>query len=173
MKIELKHWDNFSKDELAAFSKLEERAFGNDDEENQIEWIESADWHMLIWQDELLVGHVEFSERIINIDSTAIKVGCIGGVCTDPSMRGKGLASVLLKKANEYLKTNLDLEYAILLTSNELEAFYNKFGYTIVKTPCLMEQKVGKVNFEDIVMVLPLKDKSWPKGIIDLCGLPW
>ncbi len=173
MRIELKHFDNFTEAEFSAFRMLEEKAFGGDDGEDQLEWIEKADWHVLIWEEELLAGHVEFSERTIAVNSNPIKVACIGGVCTDPSMRGKGLASALLKKAHEYIEINLGLEYAVLLTDFDLPTFYNKSGYTVIDSLCLMEQKVGKVEFNEVVMVFPFNNKPWPKGTIDLCGLPW
>lgn len=173
MKTILKHFDNLTKEELTSIQNLEQKAFGIDDGEDSIQWIEKADWHIMIWKDEILAGHVEVTERTVTVDAKPVKAGCIGGVCTDPEMRGKGLASKAVIESHELIKNKLELGYAILLTGSDEAPFYDKFGYSILNEFCVMEQKSGKVEYEDIVMTLPLNDEPWPEGKIDLCGFPW
>lgn len=173
MKIEIKHIDKLDKEELISVQRLEEKAFGIDNGEDSIQWIEKAEWHILIWEKNILAAHIEVTERTVTVSSKEIKVGCVGGVCSDPTMRGKGLASKAVLETHELIKNKLGLDYAILLTGEDEAPFYDKFGYSIINEPCVMEQKSGKVIYEDVVMALPLNDSSWPKGAIDLCGYPW
>lgn len=188
MNIEIKALTDFTEQEKDAFSTLEKLAFGSEEssensqtdeseaetqEEDEIEWIPSSDWHVLVWEDDALVGHVEFSQRSVQAGDYNIEVACIGGVCTDPNYRKKGYARVAMHAAHEFITKNMKVSHFALLTGDHLIPFYQQFNYTVVDAPCVMEQKGGTVPYNDIFMVRGLSSSQWPTGRIDLCGLPW
>jgi predicted N-acetyltransferase YhbS len=171
MKIVIKEIKDLTNQDKMAFDELENKAFGKDD--GGIEWAAMSDWHVFVWLDNLLVGHVEFTVRSITVNSAFLQVGCIGGVCSDLSMRGKGFAKAALIEAHKYLFEKLNVSYCVLLTGDMIAPFYQKLGYKIINAPCVMKQKSGNVFFKDVVMALSDNEKAWPNGTIDLCGLPW
>lgn len=188
MNIEIKSLNDFTKQEKDAFAKLEELAFGNEEssedtqteepeaeahEEVEIEWIPSSEWHVFVWEDDSLVGHVEFSERTVQAGDEKVAVACIGGVCTDPNYRKKGYARIAMKAAHEFIVKNMKVSHFALLTGDHLIPFYQQFDYSVVDAPCVMEQKRGTVPYSDIFMVSGLSTSQWPTGSVDLCGLPW
>jgi hypothetical protein len=50
---------------------------------------------------------------------------------------------------------------------------YEKRGWQVVAQSMLIAQSDGKQAFNIPVMTLPVLKHDWPKGVIDLCGLPW
>ncbi len=65
------------------------------------------------------------------------------------------------------------LDYGLLLCRSEVAPFYEKLGWRIVGDPTTFDQPTGKTIFPRLTMVLELVEKPWPKGTVDLCGLPW
>jgi hypothetical protein len=55
---------------------------------------------------------------------------------------------------------------------SELAPFYAKFGWKIIDSPTTVDQPSGKVVFPRLTMILECGKKPWPKGTIDLFGLP-
>lgn len=39
--------------------------------------------------------------------------------------------------------------------------------------PLVFDQPDGKLAFQDVTMILPLRGRAWPNGPIDLRSLPW
>lgn len=183
MNIEIKSSKDITVQEKEAFSKLEKKAFGNEEssentqaeehKEEEIEWVPSSNWHVFVWKEDFLVGHVEFSERTIQAGNDKMEVACIGGVCTDPNHRKKGYARAAIHAVHEFINKDIKVSHCALLTGVHLIPFYQQFNYSVVDAPCVMQQKRGIVPFEDIFMVCGMNNTLWPNGNVDLCGLPW
>ena len=132
-----------------------------------------VDWHVLVWSEAELASHVEIIERTGMVDGRPVRLGGIGGVASAPEWRGRGLATVAMGKAAEFLCGDLGVEFGLLICGQEMMPFYHRLGWKVVKGPLVFDQPAGKVTFEDAVMVLPCTEQEWPAGTIDLCGLPW
>ncbi len=77
-----------------------------------------------------ILGSVRVFHRkvITDPDCTVRKMGGIGEVSTRSDMRGTGIASSLLRHANNYMKDN-DFDLGMLHCSPSLVKFYSSVGY--------------------------------------------
>ena len=67
----------------------------------------------------------------LKIDEKTLPIAYIGSVCTQENYRKKGLATLLMKKAEKELKT-LGKKAIILIAAHEgLVPFYEKMGYSL------------------------------------------
>jgi predicted acetyltransferase len=117
---------------------------------------------------------VEIVERIGTVNGQPVKLGGIGGVTTLPEWRRRGLASIALQRAATFMREELHVEFGLLGCEREMAPFYGRLGWEIADAPLVFDQPSGKTTFADAVtMVLPCAGKEFPRGTIDLCGLPW
>ena len=77
-----------------------------------------------------IVSHALWTDRVFTINGSSddVKTAYVEYVTTDYTMRGKGLASQLLKYLVETLT---HLEYGLAALQPEDEAFYEKLGWTV------------------------------------------
>lgn len=142
------------------------------DEEDGLAWSD-IDWHVLIWDGEILVSHVEIIERMGSAGGETVRLGGIGGVATHPAWRGRGLASLALRIAELWLREVVKADFGLLICGEARIPFYRRLGWQVVQGPLCFDQPTGKITFDDVTMVLPCLRRDWPAGAIDLCGLPW
>lgn len=139
-----------------------------------IEWVPRADWRVLLYDNTVLVSNVEIIERNALAGNSHVKLGGIGGVATLPEFRNRGCARIVMKHAVNFIFEQLQVDFGLLLTGNDIVPFYEKLGWSICKNPLYFDQSTGKVLFDDgVTMYIPNKNRTLPEGTIDLCGLPW
>ena len=136
------------------------------------QWSE-ADWHVMEYADGILVSYLAIVERLGAVNEQPVKLGGIGAVATLPEWRGRGLASVAMEKAADFMDDELGVEFGLLLCDQSTLPFYRRLGWELVPGPLVFDQPGGKVTFPDLTMVLPFATRIWPQGTIDLRGLPW
>jgi len=154
---------------------------------DEIAWA-IADWHVLAWEGELLVGHVDITERTALVAGRELRLGGIGGVVTLKEWRKRGIATAALQRAARFLQDELAVPFGLLVCDPSLAPYYHKLGWRVVAGPLIFDQPVSfkpgldqaisdgpsqKVALEIAIMVLPCREDNWPAGLIDLCGLPW
>lgn len=84
--------------------------------------------HLVGILDEKIVSHALWTDRIFIInDNTSVKTAYVEYVTTDYRLRGKGLASQLLRYLIDALTT---LGYELAALQPEDDAFYKKLGWT-------------------------------------------
>lgn len=132
-----------------------------------------VDWHILGWFDDQLISHLDILERIVNVDEVKILIAGIGGVVTKYEWRGKGIASHLMRKTQQFLAQKLSVEYGLLMCGQDRTSFYQGLGWKIVENQLEYDQPTGKEIFDDHVMVYPIKHNDFPSGKIDVHGYPW
>ena len=147
-----------------------------------------ADWHVLAWEGNLLVGHVDITERTALVGGTEMRLGGIGGVVTLKEWRKRGIASAAMQKAAEFLRDELAAPFGLLVCDPAMAPFYQKLSWQVVAGPLIFDQQTAfqpgldqvisgepthKVTLEGAILVLPCREHNWPAGLIDLCGLPW
>ncbi len=136
------------------------------------EWSD-LDWHVLVRVHDKVVSHVGIIERVATVGGKRVKLGGIGNVATVPEWRGHGLASAALEEAGAFMCNTLGVEFGLLVCADDTVPFYRNLGWEVVEGPLVFDQSSGKVTFPDVTMVLSCRGERWPKGTIDLCGLPW
>ncbi len=85
----------------------------------------------------------------------------------------KEVGNTMLKRAAEFIYTQLKINYGLLLCRSQVAPFYEQLGWKIIDGPTTFDQPSGKTVFPRLTMVLELGKKPWPDGPVDLCGLPW
>jgi GNAT superfamily N-acetyltransferase len=120
-----------------------------------------------------LVGRLGIFNREIEVAGMRIWVGGIGGVITKPEWRLRGIAGNLLTRAAEFMRSELGVEFALLLCRREVTPVYAKLGWKRVDGPTVFMQPSGMTAYPRDTMVLRFGKREWPVGTIDLLGLPW
>jgi predicted N-acetyltransferase YhbS len=129
---------------------------------------------MLAYVDGMLISHLGIVERrVVAVGGQPIQLSGIGGVITHPAWRRRGIASAVLEQAVEFIRNELTAEFCLLLCREEIAPLYARFGWKCVEGPTTFQQPVGQITWPRLTMVLPCAGKEWPRGSIDLCGLPW
>jgi GNAT superfamily N-acetyltransferase len=147
-----------------------------------------ADWHVLAWEGDLMVSHVDITERTASVGGKALQLGGVGGVVTLKEWRKRGLASAAMQEAARFLRDVLAVPFGLLVCDPALMPFYQQLGWQEVPGPLIFDQldtfqpgldqviscgPTHKVIMKGAIMVLPCREQNWPAGPIDLCGLPW
>lgn len=136
------------------------------------QWAEPA-WYVLALSDSTLIGRVGIVERNSSINGYFLEIAGITGVITAVEWRGRGVGTAMLRRAAEFVHTQLEISYGLLLCRSKVVPFYVKLGWKIIDGPTTFDQPYGKAVFPRLTMILECGEKQWPKGPIDLCGLPW
>ena len=133
----------------------------------------SADYYVLLNRDRQLSGRLGVLDSKVSIANQIIRVGGIGGVATKPEFRHRGVASAMLARAAEFMKSDLRVEFGLLLCRHEVSPVYAKMGWVIVPGPTTFTRAGMAATYLHDTMILPLGARAWPPGPIDMFGLPW
>jgi GNAT superfamily N-acetyltransferase len=131
------------------------------------------DWRVLVWVKDQVVSQLGIVERVCSIGERRVKLGGVGGVIALPEWRGQGLTTAAMKETARFICDELEVEFGLLLCREFVVSFYQALGWQVVKAPVLFDQPGGKAIAPMMAMVLPCRGQEWPRGVIDLCGLPW
>jgi aminoglycoside 2'-N-acetyltransferase I len=132
-----------------------------------------ADYYVLINREGQLAGRLGMLDSKVSVANQVIRVGGIGGVATKPEFRHRGVASAMLARAAEFMKSDLRVDFGLLLCRHEVSTVYAKSGWIIVRGPTTFTRAGVTATYPHDTMVLPLAGKEWPSGPIDMLGLPW
>ena len=130
------------------------------------------EWSILI-RDEgnQLVSYVGALTRLGLCDGEQVLIGGIGGVETHPAQRRKGYAGAAIRRATDFLRRELGVDFSLLVCQTHLICYYQRFGFS---GDTFMEQNgVTTAYTSSKVMVMPGKKALPSCKVLDLCGLPW
>jgi aminoglycoside 2'-N-acetyltransferase I len=133
----------------------------------------SADYYALPDRAGQLAGQLGVLDTKVSVANQFIRVGGIGGVATKPEFRHRGVASAILSRAAEFMKNDLGVEFGLLLCRHEVSPVYAKMGWIIVAGPTTFTRGGVNATYPNDTMILPLAEKTWPPGPIDMLGMPW
>ena len=103
------------------------------------------------------LAHVSVQRRWFVIDGVYFEGWFVGGVCTDPAAQRRGLASALLRRAEQDLRRE-SLGFAVLNCGESRCPFYERLGYARISDRALYLRGGGTEIDEDPVLALRLKD---------------
>jgi len=114
--------------------------------------------HVVGILNEQIVSHALWTDRSFTINgSVSVKTAYVEYVTTDYEMRGKGLASQLLRYLIDVLT---DLEYGLAALQPEDEAFYKKLGWATWWGDLYIKQDASTYLTDDYeIMLYPLSTK--------------
>ena len=131
------------------------------------------DWAVMVWEDDDMVSNVHIIERIVKVGTESVKLGGIGNIATKVEWRQRGYASSALQVAQDFLRDPLQVDFGLMIATEKMVSHYIKVGWKEVAHSLIIDQPPGRTTLNYPVMVLPVCKQDWPKGSIDLCGLPW
>ncbi|MBN2510024.1 MAG: GNAT family N-acetyltransferase [Spirochaetales bacterium] len=131
----------------------------------------------VVYEGSELLGTAYIEERIITVGDKELPVAALGGVCTHPDVRGRGLGALAVRKVFEAVDAG---EYPVCLfqTSFKVEPFYLKLGAaritnrivnSLARTGLPPRQMRRQVFWDDVVMIYP-GTFCLPSGDINLQG---
>jgi hypothetical protein len=86
---------------------------------------------------------------------------------------GRGYASIALNAAIQTLKDEGATDFGLLFCEPRNAPFYTGRGWKPFEGEIYADQPEGRVRFETIAPYVYHLKRMPPRGIIDLCGLPW
>ena len=131
------------------------------------------DWAIMVWEDEEMVSNIHIIERRARVGTAWVKLGGIGNIATKVEWRQRGYASAALKVAQDFLRDPLQVDFGLMISTQEMVPHYLKAGWRKVADSLIMDQWDGKAKLNYPVMIVPVCQQDWPEGEIDLCGWPW
>jgi predicted acetyltransferase len=131
------------------------------------------EWYILALNGSELIGRLAIIDRIVLVEGQQIRVGGVSGVITKKKWRKRGVASTLMTEAVNVIEDKLNTAFGLLLCREDVSGFYNGLGWKINDFSTIFEQPKGKMTFPKLTMIYSCKGNVWPKGPIDLNGLPW
>lgn len=130
-------------------------------------------WYVLGFLGRELVSRVGILRRTISVGEKPLHIGGICTVVTELAYCRRGIASYLMGRAVMFLRDQLHLPFALLTCKPRLEHLYARLGWRSVEGPTVFDQPSGMRSCGGLTMVIECGGRPWPKGRIDLCGLPW
>jgi len=147
------------------------------------EWFEaefgSADrwaaphYYLMLDLHRMPAGRLGILDTRVRVENEIVRVGGIGGVATRRDFRHRGLASRMLSRAAGFMRDELQVDFGLLLCRHEVSPVYAKAGWSIVPGPTTFIRSGVSATYPNDTMILPLANKTWPPGLIDMMGLPW
>ena len=111
--------------------------------------------------------------RLANRNVPSIKVGGIGGWVAPPSAQRQWYAAFAWKHALKFIRDELGLDFMLGFAVDRMRPHYERIHAQVIPDPVYFDQPAGKVRCPTNTMVLSLRGKAWPPGIVDIGGLPW
>jgi hypothetical protein len=71
------------------------------------------------------------------------------------------------------MREKMNASFGLLVCADERRSFYGRVGWKHVADKLFFTQDNQRHLMNTSVMILPLTEKNWHAGEIDLCGLPW
>jgi GNAT superfamily N-acetyltransferase len=133
-------------------------------------------WSVILEHEGEIIGHVGVVDRVISVGGHELRVAGIQNVFILPEFRGRGVSTPLLDKAmQEAAAQGCDL--GLLFCVPELERVYERAGWRMLG---VRETVRGDENGQEaplpeknICMFYPLRQPSFPRGLIHLQGNDW
>jgi aminoglycoside 2'-N-acetyltransferase I len=137
-----------------------------------IQW-STADWMVLGFLQGQLVTQLCIPLREITVGSENIRVAGLGGMATHPDFQHQGLGSTLLSATASFMRDTIQVPFGLLICAEATSPFYELSRWQVAADHLYFMQDQERRALKTCVMVLPLTDRPWPAGEIDLCGLLW
>lgn len=131
------------------------------------------EWYLLGYFQDEPVTQVGVLQRTITINQKPLLIAGVSFLITEPGNRGRRFANLIMKEAMSFARNILELPFGLLTCKPKLESLYTGMGWRTINEPNTFVQPTGNRSCGGLIMVNESGGESWPKGKINLCGLPW
>ncbi len=170
LQINIRHSENLSEIENREIEEVDHLAFTGPPDD--VDW-SSPEWFVVGKLAGHVVSIVGILKRCIRVGDTLLEVGGVGGVATHPDYQRRGYGSALLQRASVFMHIDLRVDFGLLVCDQDMVSFYRKLGWQTAQQEMVFDFQGTKRLFKEKTMLLPLGERPWPRGTIDLCGPPW
>lgn len=170
MSVKIRLEKSITEEERRTLFEWGQNIFGVEDMLYQ--WRPKA-WHFFVEDGGKVVSHVGILEAVVRAGDSDVKVGGIGGVVSVPEVQGRGHIHAAMRRAAEFMRDKLQVEFGMLFCLQRLVPFYARQGWQLLEESVEFEQPSGPVISPFRSMVLSWDGREWPAGKIDIGGLPW
>jgi predicted acetyltransferase len=133
-------------------------------------------WSVILDHEGEIIGHVGVVDRVISVGGHELRVAGIQNVFILPEFRGRGVSTPLLDKAMQEA-TQQGFDLGMLFCVPELERVYERAGWlTLGMRETVRVDETGQevpLPEKNIAMFYPLRQPSFPQGLIHLQGNDW
>jgi len=123
-----------------------------------------------------ILAHLDFECRQIMVDQTTLSVAGVGEVATHPKFQRSGLGRALMHQLRHTL-LSLSIPFGYLQCRPAVVDFYVRVGWhQISQTAKSIDPDTQQMSvYQGPSLILPVCATldEWPKGVIDLKGMPW
>jgi predicted GNAT family N-acyltransferase len=168
LRVEIKNVNELSPETVSLIERDCHREFGNDSMVYAYPEI-----YILGYVNGELISHVGLLQRRITVKQKPLLIAGMGFLITEPDSRNQGFGTTVMKAATAYVKNELALPFGLLTCKPRLESLYAGIGWRTISEPNVFVQPTGNRSCGGLIMIIECGGLPWPKGEIDLCGLPW
>ena len=162
--------DEFTEEHNLRLMHWAPSVFGGQDVD--LDWA-PKDHHLFVWAENELAGHVGILKREVTVGDEPVLLGGIGGVVTRPEWQGQGFATAAMRKAVDYLRDELKVEFGFIFVQAHRVSFYERMRWRVAANVVYIEQRGGRLLSPVSSMYIPCADRSWPAGDVNLKGNAW
>jgi predicted N-acetyltransferase YhbS len=124
-----------------------------------------------------MIGRAAVVTRDVRVGEQNLTIMGVAGVIVRDEFQKKGLGKELMTASMRFVGRN-PAEFCVLMCNLELEALYSRYGFrTIPGQNAVFSQPDGKTYEykpkDGITMVFEKPGSVWPKGALNLNGLPF
>jgi GNAT superfamily N-acetyltransferase len=123
-----------------------------------------------------VIAHVGVVDRVISAGGHALRVAGIQNVFVLPEFRRRGLTTALMEAAMREAAAR-DFDLGLLFCVPEIERVYSRSGWlTLDPRPTIRVDESGnevEIPGKNIAMFYPLRQPSFPQGVLHLGGNDW
>ena len=127
----------FTTSQKEAIHKLEKECFGDVSRQSiEEDFIAEIYAKIFAYNGKEIVGMLSVKKRLVTFAGKQIVLGGAGGVCVTESMRGRGIATEMLKKTLAILKKErCDIACLNVDVAKTAYKLYKKLGFTLMERP--------------------------------------
>jgi predicted N-acetyltransferase YhbS len=170
LSVEIRFADTLTDEERQTLFGWGENIFGVED--HLYRW-RPKELHFITEEDGRVVSHVGVLKTEVTAGGREITVGGVGGVVTIPEAQGRRYVHTAMRRAAEFMRGELGVEFGMLFCLPRLAPFYARQGWQLLEEEVEFEQPTGKIISPFRVMALACDGRVWPAGRVEIAGLPW
>jgi GNAT superfamily N-acetyltransferase len=151
-----------NEEQRRGIDKLLKHCFSDVPEEEIEEcFIAESFGRVLAYKNDVLVGHLRLFKRRVEFDGRELILGGIGGTCVLEDVRGKGIATKLIKKGVGVLKVEkCDVACLNADLSKTAYKLYEKLVFLLMKRKISFEDIHGRTRYDCGTMFIPICSKE-------------
>ncbi|HEY1179922.1 MAG TPA: GNAT family N-acetyltransferase [Phytomonospora sp.] len=136
-----------------------------------LQWAEKP-VHYVARADGRLVAHAGLVDVPLTVGGEDHVVGGLGTVIVSPTMRGRGLARLVVGAVMDHARAE-GRDFGLLFCLESRVGLYTRLGWTLVDGEVTARQPAGDVVMPIRTMRITLRDDAaWPDGPVRLRSLP-